>query len=166
MSIELMMPSNHLILCHSLLLLPSIFPSIWVFSNESPLRIRWPRDWRFSFSNSPFNEYSELIFLRIDRFDLLAVQRTLRVFSSTLQSSFTVILAYNCCLVLNPHEWTLKTSYLYSSLWISLCKHVLSRSGGCTGAGGPRGAIPRWRSGRAAVRRYPSSKVRETQVRW
>ena len=85
-----------------------------------------------------------------------------RVLSSTLQSPFTVILAYHCCLFLNPHEWTLKTSYLYSSLWISLYKHVLSRSHGCTGAGKPRGAIPCWRSGRAAVRRYPSYKVRSS----
>ena len=75
-SIELVMPSNHLILCHSLLLLPSIFPSIRVFSNESVLRIRWPKYW--SFSISPSNEYSGLIFLRIDWFDLLAVQGTLK----------------------------------------------------------------------------------------
>ena len=78
MSIELVMPSRHLILCHPLLLLPSIFPSIRVFSNGSVLRIRWPKYWSFSFSISPFNEYSELISFRIDWFDLLSVQGTLK----------------------------------------------------------------------------------------
>ena len=78
MSIELVTPSNHLILCHPLLLLPSIFPSIRVFSNESALRIRWPKYWSFSFSISPSNEYSGLISFRIDWFDLLAVQGTLK----------------------------------------------------------------------------------------
>ena len=70
MSIELVMPSNHLTLCHPLLFLPPIFPSIRVFSNESALCIRWPKYWSFSFSISPSNEYSGLIFLRIDWFDL------------------------------------------------------------------------------------------------
>ena len=74
MSIELVMPSNHLILCHPLVLLPSIFPSIRVFSNELALCIRWPKDWSFIFTISPSNEYSGLIFFRID---LLAVQGTL-----------------------------------------------------------------------------------------
>ena len=77
-SIESLMPSNHLILCHSLLLLPSIFPSIRVFSNELPLCIRWQKDRNFSFSISPSNEYSWLISFRTDWFDLLAVQGTLR----------------------------------------------------------------------------------------
>ena len=81
MSISSLMPSNHLLLCHSLLLLPSIFPSIGVFSNESILCIRWPQYWSFSFSISP-NEYSGLISFRIDWFDL-AVQGTLK---SLLQS--------------------------------------------------------------------------------
>ena len=71
MSIELVMPSNHLILCCSLLFLPSIFPSIRVFSSESALHIRWPKYWQFSFCISPFNEYSELISFRIDWCDLL-----------------------------------------------------------------------------------------------
>jgi len=78
MSIDLVMPSHHLILCHSLLLLLSIFPSIRVFSNESGLHIRWPKYWSFSFSISPSNEYSGLIFFRIDWLDLLAVQETLK----------------------------------------------------------------------------------------
>ena len=78
MSIKLVMPSNHLILCHSLLLLPSVFPSIRIFSNESVLHIRWPEYWSLSFSISPSNEYSGLISFRVDWFDLLAVQGTLK----------------------------------------------------------------------------------------
>ena len=82
MSIESMMPPNHLILCHPLFLLPSIFPSIRVFSSESVLHIRWPKYWSFSFSISPSNVYSGLISFRIDWFDLLAIQVT---FKSLLQ---------------------------------------------------------------------------------
>ena len=78
MSIESVMPSNYLILCRPLLHLPSIFPSIRVFSNESVLRIRWPKYWSFSFSISPSNEYSTLISFRMDWLDLLAVQGTLK----------------------------------------------------------------------------------------
>ena len=78
MCIESVMPSNHLILCCPLLLLPSIFPSIRIFSNESVLRIRWPKYWSFSFSNSPSSEYSGLISFRMDWLDLVAVQGTLR----------------------------------------------------------------------------------------
>ena len=77
MSIESVMPSNHLILCHLLLLLPLIFPSIRVFSNESVLRIKWPKYWSFSFSISPSSEYSGLISFRMDWLDVLAVQGTL-----------------------------------------------------------------------------------------
>jgi len=78
MSIESVMPSNHLILCRPLLLPPSIFPSIRVFSNESVLCIRWPKYWSFSFSISPSNEYSGQISFRMDWLDLLAVQGTLK----------------------------------------------------------------------------------------
>ena len=78
MSIESVRPSNHLVLCHPLLVLPSIFPSIRFFSNESAVHIRWPKFWSISFSISPSNEYSGLIFFRIDLFDLLAVQGTLK----------------------------------------------------------------------------------------
>ena len=80
MSTESVMPSNNLILCHPLLLLPSVFPSIRVFSNESTVHIRWPKYW--SFSSSPFNKYSGLISFRIDWFDLLAVQSTLKRLST------------------------------------------------------------------------------------
>ena len=83
MPIELVMPSNHLILCRPLLLPPSIFPSIRVFSNESVLHIRWPKYWRFSFSTSPCNEYSGLISFRMDWLDLLAVPGTLKSLSNT-----------------------------------------------------------------------------------
>ena len=78
MSIELVMPSSNLILCHSFLLLPSIFPSIRVFSNEPDLRIRWPKYWSFSFSFSLSNEYSGLTSFRMDELDLLTVQETLK----------------------------------------------------------------------------------------
>ena len=87
-SIELVMPSNHLILRRSLLLLPSIFPSIRIFSNESVLHISWPKDWSFSFSINPSNEYSGLISFRIDWLDLLAVQGALK---SLLQNHRTEI---------------------------------------------------------------------------
>ena len=86
MSIELVMPSNHLILCHPLLLLSSIFPSIKIFSNESALCLRWPKYWSFSFSISPSDEYSGLISFRMDWFDLLSVQGTLK----SLLSSTTI----------------------------------------------------------------------------
>ena len=78
MSIKSVTPSNHLILCHPLLLPPSVFPSIRVFSNKSGLHIRWPKYWSFSFSISPFNEYSGLISFRMNWLDLLAVQGTLK----------------------------------------------------------------------------------------
>ena len=93
MSFELVMPSNHLILCHPLLLLPSIFPSIRVFSNESVLRIRWPKYWSFSFSISPSNEHSGLISFRIDWLDLLAVQGTLK---SLLQNHSSKASIFRC----------------------------------------------------------------------
>ena len=83
MSIESVMPSNHLILCHPLLLLPSIFPSIWVFSNESVLPIRWSKYWSFSFSISPSSEYSRLISFRIDWLISLLSKGLSRIFSNT-----------------------------------------------------------------------------------
>ena len=91
MSIELVMPSNHLILCHPLFQPPSIFPSIRVFSNESVLCIRWPKYWSFSFSISPSNEYSGLISFRIDWLDLLAVQGTLNSLLQYYSSKASII---------------------------------------------------------------------------
>ena len=89
--IESVMSSNHLILCHFLLFLPSVFPSIRVFSNESALHIRWPKDWNFSFSISPFNEYSGLSSFRIDWFDLLAVQGTLKSLLQHYRSKVSIL---------------------------------------------------------------------------
>ena len=105
MSIESVMPSNHLILCHPLLLLPSIFPCMRVFSNESVLRIRGPKSWNFSFSISPSNEHSGLISSRMDWLDLLAVQGTLK---SLLQhhSSKASILQHSASLWSNSHIHT------------------------------------------------------------
>ena len=91
MSIESVMPSNHLILCRPLLLLPSIFPRVRVFSNESALRIRWPKYWSFSFNISPFNEYSRLISFRMDWLDLFAVQGTLKSLSQHHSSKAPII---------------------------------------------------------------------------
>ena len=106
MSIKSVMPSNHLILCHPLLLLPSIFPNIRVFSNESVLCISWPKYCSFSFSISPSNEYSGLISFRIDWFDLLAVQGTLK---SLLQHHSSKASILQCAAFLWPnshiHTW-------------------------------------------------------------
>ena len=102
MSIELVMSSNLLILCHLLLLLPSIFPSIRIFSNESVLPIRWPKNWRFSFSISPSNEHSGLISFRMDWLDLLDIQGTLK---SLLQhhSSKASILRHSSFSIVQTH---------------------------------------------------------------
>ena len=105
MSIESVMPSNHFILCRPLLLLPSVFPSIRVFSNESVLRIRWPKYCSFSFSNSPFNEYSGLISFRIDRLDLLAVQETLKNLLQHHSSKASVLLCSAFFMVQLSHPY-------------------------------------------------------------
>ena len=117
MSIESVMPSKHLILCHSLLL-PSIFPSIRAFSNESVLHIRWPKYWGFSFSISPYNEYSGLISFKNDCFDLLAVQGTLK---SLLQhhSSKTSILQCSAFFMVQ-----LSYPYMTTSKTIALTVHT------------------------------------------
>ena len=133
MSIVSVMPSNHLILCHPLLLLPSIFPSISVFSNEPVLRIRWPKDWSFSFSINPSNEYSGLISFRADWFDLLAVQGT---FKSLLQhySSKASILWHSAFLMVqlsHPYMTTGKaialTRWPFVGKVMSLLWNMLSR---------------------------------------
>ena len=94
MSIESVMPSSHLILCRPLLLPPSILPSIWVFSNESVLRIRWPKYWSFSFSFSPSNEYSGLISFRMDWLDLLAGQATLKILLQHHSSKASILFLF------------------------------------------------------------------------
>ena len=133
MFIELVMPPNHLTLCHPLLLLPSVFPSIRVFSSESALRMRWPKYWSFSFSISPSNEYYGLIFFRIDWFDLSAVQETLK---SLLQhhSSKASILQCSAFLMVqlsNPHMTTGKTidltRWTFVGKVMSLLFNMLSR---------------------------------------
>ena len=134
MSIELVMLSNHLILCHPLLLLPSIFPSNRNFSNDLPLHIRWPKYW--SFSISPSNEYSELIFFRIDFFDLLTVQGTFKSLlqhhdlkASVLQHSafFMVQLSY---LYMTTEKTVALTMWTLVDKVMSLLFNMLSRFGG------------------------------------
>ena len=122
MSIELVMPSNHLILCCPLLLPSSIFPSIRVFSNESVLCNRWPKYWSFSFSTSPSKEYSGVIFFRMDWLDLLAVQGTLKTLlqhhsskASILQHSAFFIVQFS-----HPYMTTGKTIAL--TRWTLLAK--------------------------------------------
>ena len=111
MCIELVMPCNHLVLCRSLLLLSSIFPSIGVFSNESALRIRWPKYWSFSFNISPSNEYSGLIPFRTDWFDNLAVQGTLKSLLQHHSSKASILLcsAFFIIQLSHPYMTTGKT---------------------------------------------------------
>ena len=132
-SIESVMPSNHLILCHPLLLLPSIFPGIRVFSNESVLHIRWPRYWSFSFSMSPSNEYPGLISLRIDWLDLLAVQGTLKSLLQQHSSKASIVQrsAFFMVQLSHPYMTTGKTIALtrqtFVSKVMSLLFNMLSR---------------------------------------
>ena len=105
MSIELVMPSNHLILCRPLLLLPPIPPSIRVFSNESTLRIRWPKYWSFSFSISPSNVHPGLISFRMDWFDLLAVQGTLKSLLQHHSSKASILQCSAFFIVQLPHPY-------------------------------------------------------------
>ena len=123
-SIESVIPSNHLILCHPLLLLPSIFPSTRVFSDELVLCIRWPKYWSFSFSISPSNEYSGLISLRIDWFDLLAVQGTLKSLLQHHSSKASILqcLALFMVQLSQPYMTTGKTTAL--TIWIFVCKVI------------------------------------------
>ena len=127
MSIDLVMPSNHLILCNPLLLLPSIFPDIRVFLNESALSIRWPKYWSFSFSISPSNEYSGLISFRMDWLHLLAVQETLK---SLLQhhSSKASILWHSAFFIVqlsNPYMTTGKTIALTRQTFVDKVMSLL-----------------------------------------
>ena len=130
MSITSMMPSNHLILCHPLLLLPSIFPSNRVFSNESVPRIRWPNYWSFSFSISPSNEYSGLISFKIDYLDILAVQGTLK---SLLQhhSSKASILQRSAFFIVqlsHPYMTTGKTKVLTRRTFVGIVMSLLFKT--------------------------------------
>ena len=143
MSIESVMPSNHLTLCHPLLL-PSIFPNIKGFSNESVLRIRWPKYWSFSFSISPFNEYSVPISFRIDWFDLLAVQGTLKSLLQHHNTKASVLWcsAFLYCPALTSISWRLKTTQIYK-LPVPLMRGsnmgLKSSSVGCVSSGCSRG---------------------------
>ena len=121
MSIELMMPSNHLILCHLLLILPSIFPRIRIFSNESALCIiRWSKYWNFSFSISPSNEFSGLISFRIDWFDLLALQGTLKsLLQHNSKASVFQCSAFFMVQLGHPHMTTGKTIALTTWTFVS-----------------------------------------------
>ena len=133
MSIELVMQSNHLILSHPLLFLPSIFPSIRVFSNESVLHIRWLKDWSFSFTISPSSEYSGLISLRMDWLDLLAVEGTLKSLLQHHSSKASILLhlAFFIVQLSNPYMTTGKTIALTRRTFVdkvmSLLFTMLSR---------------------------------------
>ena len=133
MCIESVMPSNHFILCHPLLLLPSIFPTKRVFSNESLLCIRWPKYWSFSFSISPSNEYSGLISLRMHWFDLLAVQETLRSLLQLHSSKASILQCSAFFMVQLSHPYmttgktTALTRWIFVGKIISLLFNMLSR---------------------------------------
>ena len=126
-SIESVMPFNHLILCHPLLLLPSIFPSIRVFSNESALRIRWPKDWSFSFNISPSNEHPGLISFRMDWLDLLAVQGTLKSLLQHHSSKASIIWrsAFFIVQLSHPYLTTGKTVALTRQTFVCKVMSVL-----------------------------------------
>ena len=133
MSIESVMPSNHLILCHPLLLPSSIFPDIRVFSNDSVLCIMWPKYWNFSFSISPSSEYSGLISFRVDWFDLLAIQGTLKSILQHHGSKASIIWhsAFFIVQLSHPYMTTRKTIALTRRTFVdkamSLLFHMLSR---------------------------------------
>ena len=120
MSIESVMPSNHLILCHPLLLLPSIFPSIRVFSNESTLCIRWPKYWSFSSSISPSNEHPGLISFRIDWLDLLAVQGTLKSLLQHHSSKASILRCSAFFVVQLSHPYTTTGKTIDLTRWTFL----------------------------------------------
>ena len=122
MSIESAMPSIHLILCHPLLLPPSIFPSIRVFSKESVIHIRWPKYWRFSFSISPSNKYSELISLRINWFDLLAVQGTLKCFLQNHSSKASILRSSAFFMVQLSYPYITTGETILLTRWTLVCK--------------------------------------------
>ena len=122
MSIESVMPSNHLILCYSLLLLPSVFPSIRVFSSESVLCIRWPKYWTFNFSINPSNEYSGLISFKIEWFDLLAVQGTLKSLLQHHSSKASILWLSAIFIVQISHPYTTTGKTIALTRWTLLAK--------------------------------------------
>ena len=122
MSIKLVMPSNHLILCHPLLLQPSIFPSIRAFSNESVLRIRWPKYWSFSFNISPSNEHSGLIPFRMDWLDLPAVQGTLKSLLQHHSSKVSIVWRSAFLLVQLSHPYLTTGKTIALTRWIFVGK--------------------------------------------
>ena len=122
MSIESVMPSNHLILCHSLLLLPTIFPSIRVFSNESVPRIRWPKYWSFSFNISPSKECSGLISFRMDWLDLLAVQGTLKSLLQHYSSKASILWRSAFFIVQLSHPYTTTGKTIALTRWTFFVK--------------------------------------------
>ena len=130
MSIELVMPSNQLILCHPLLLPPSIFPSIRVFSNKSVLCIKWPKYWNFSFSINPSNEYSGLITFRIDWFDLLAVQGTLKSLLQHHSSKTSTLLCSAFFMVQLLHLYITTGKTIDLTIWTFVDKGLSSQSYG------------------------------------
>ena len=133
MSTESVMPSNHLILCHPLLLPPSIFPSIRVFSNESVLRIRWPKYWSFSFSISPSKEHPGLISIRMDWLDLLAMQGTLKSLLQYHSSKASILWCSAFFIVQLSHSYTTTGKTIALTRWtfvgkvMSLLLNMLSR---------------------------------------
>ena len=125
MSIESVMPSNHLILCHPLLLLPSTFPSIRIFSSGSALHVKWPKYWSFSFSISSSNEYSGLISSRIDWFDLLAVQGTLKSLLQNHSSKASILRRSAFFMAQVSHQY-MTTGKNHSFNYPGLCQKVMS----------------------------------------
>ena len=122
MCIESVMQSNHLILCRPLLLPPSIFPNIRVFSNESALHIRWPKDWSFRFSISPSNEYSGLISFRMDWLDLLAVQGTLKSLLQHHSSEASILLCSVLFIVQIAHPYMITGKTIALTRWTCVDK--------------------------------------------
>ena len=159
------MPSNHLILCHLLLLLPSIFPSIRVFSNESALHIRWPKYWSFSFNISPSNEHPGLVSFRMDWLDLLAVQGTLKSLLQHHSSKASILLHSSFFIVQTSHPYmtTGKTIALTRQTFVgklmSLLFNMLSRLA-ITFLPGSKSLLISWlQSPSAVILEPPQNKV-------
>ena len=131
MSIESVMPSNRLILFHSLLLLPSLFPSIRVFSSESALHTRWPKDWSFSFSISPSHQYSGLISFRTDCFVLVAVHRTLKSLLQHHNSKASILWHSVFFMVQLSHPYMTTGKTIALTTWIKRCLDGAMREGHC-----------------------------------